>query len=134
MNSFNRYLSIQLNGRAMTDDVLEHLSRRLSKNDMKRLAPELNISPEEVNTRYANDCTDRAAVTAANHDILSDWLNRQDSREEAHILIGEALIRAGLKLIAREVLNYSPTRRKTSTHPASNTLATGTNAGLSVKP
>ena len=75
---------------------------------MKRLSSQLDISKQEVNTRYATHCTDRTAVTAANHDILSDWLKRQNSREEAYILMGESLIKAELKLIAREVLNYPP--------------------------
>ena len=66
-----------------------------------------------MKTRYAARCLrDRAAVTAANHDILSDWLKRQNSREEAYLLMGEALIKAGLKLIAREVLNYPPAGRE----------------------
>ena len=92
--------------------MLEALSKSLSADDMKRLAPQLDISQQEVNTRYASRCTDRAAVTAANHDLLSDWLNRQTSREEASVLMGEALIKAGLKLIAQEVLNYPPPRRE----------------------
>ena len=75
---------------------------------MKRLASELDISHQEVNNRLIIRFTDRAAVTAANQDILTDWLNRQDSREEAYNLMGEALIRAELKLIAREVLKYNP--------------------------
>ena len=75
---------------------------------MKRLASQLDISKQEVNTRYAAHCTDRTAVTAANHDILSDWLKRQNSREEAYVIMGKALIRADLKLKAWEVLKYPP--------------------------
>ena len=102
---------------------------------MKRLSPQLDIPQQEVNTRYATHCTDRVAVTAANHDILSDWLNRQDSREEAYVLMGEALIRAGLKLIAWEVLNYPPTRRENERKPDIkwNTTATGTSVEFSVR-
>ena len=73
---------------------------------MKRLASELNISHQEVNNRFIIRFTDRAAVTAANHDILKDWLKRQNSREVAYVLMGKALIRADLNLIAWEVLNY----------------------------
>ena len=42
------------------------------------------------------------------YDILMTWFNRQSSREEAFIKLGEALIHpdVGLNLIAREVLNY----------------------------
>ena len=78
---------------------------------MKRLSFQLGVSSQEVNRSYAKRCTDRAAVTAANHDILNDWRNRQNSQEEAYNLMGKALIRAGLKLIAREVLNYHPVER-----------------------
>ena len=90
--------------------VVEHLSGRLSAGDMKRLSSQLDMSQQEVNTRYATHCTDRAAVTAANQDILSDWLKRQNSREEAYVIMGEALTHpdVGLNLIAREVLNYPP--------------------------
>ena len=80
---------------------------------MKRLSSQLDISKQEVNTRYATHCTDRTAVTAANHDILSDWLKRQNSREEAYVIMGEALTHpdVGLNLIAREVLDYPPVER-----------------------
>ena len=42
------------------------------------------------------------------YDILMTWSNRQSSREEAFIKLGEALIHpdVGLNLIAREFLNY----------------------------
>ena len=92
---------------------MERLTGRLSAGDMKRLSSQLDISQQEVNTRYATHCTDRAAVTAANHDILSDWLKRQNSREEAYVIMGEALTHpdVGLNLIAREVLNYPPVER-----------------------
>ena len=97
--------------RPLRDDILERLSEELAADDMKRLAPLLGVSQQEVKTRYAAHCTDRTAVTAANHDILKDWLKRQNSREKAYDLMGKALIRAGLNLIAWEVLNYPPVER-----------------------
>ena len=104
---------------------------------MKRLSSQLDIPKQEVNTRYAAHCTDRDAVTAANHDILNDWRNRQNSREEAYVMMGEALIRAGLKLIAREVLIYPPARRENKRKPdikwQGNAIGTGTSAGFSVR-
>ena len=48
--SFSLYL------RALTDDILEELSQRLTKNDMKRLAPKLDISPQELVSVYINQC------------------------------------------------------------------------------
>ena len=77
---------------------------------MKRLAAQLGISPQEVNSWYTVRCTDQAAVTAANRDILSDWLKRQNSREEAYVIMVGALTHpdVGLNLIAREVLKYPP--------------------------
>ena len=105
-DTFNGYHSLQVNSRAITDDVLELLSRRLSKNDMKRLSSKLNISPQDVNTSYDQHSTDHAAVTAAKYDLLNDWLKRQNSRTEAYVLMGEALIGAGLRLISTEVLDY----------------------------
>ena len=46
----------------------------------------------------------------ANLEIIESWLKRQDSREEAYITMGEALIAADLSLIATEVLDYPSTK------------------------
>ena len=42
------------------------------------------------------------------YDILMSWFNKQNSREEAFIKLGQALIHpdVGLNLVAREVHNY----------------------------
>ena len=104
--SFKVYL------RALTDDMLERLSQVLTKTDMKRLAPKLDISLEEVNRSYAEECDDNA-VRSANYKILSRWLKKQNSREQAYIKLGEALLHpdVGLNLIAREVLDYFPQKQ-----------------------
>ena len=94
--------------RALSDDVIDELSCRLSKDDMDRLAPELGISSEEVNKIFAKHCPEREPTQKANREIILKWRNRQNSREEAYHLLGEALIRGDLKLIAREVLKYPP--------------------------
>ena len=78
---------------------------------MKRLASQLDISDKEVNTSFNKQ---RPFTTKESiHDILKNWLNRQDSRHAAYITMGEALTHpdVGLKLIAREVLNYPPVER-----------------------
>ena len=88
------------------------LSQRLSKDDMKRLASTLYISPQDVNISLLTSCTDPESIAAANHDILKNWLNRQDNRCAAYTTLGEALIHpdVGLNLIAREVLDYPPAK------------------------
>lgn len=40
-------------------------------------------------------------------EILKQWLNNQESREDANSIMGEALVQADLKLVAKEVLDYS---------------------------
>ena len=62
-------------------------------------------------------------------EILKCWWDNQESDEQAYDLLGEALIRAGLKRIAREVLNYPPAM-KTSKRPS----ATHDNGPHSRKP
>ena len=44
----------------------------------------------------------------ARTEILKCWWYNQESNEEAYVRMGDALIRADLKLIAREILNYPP--------------------------
>ena len=78
---------------------------------MKRLASQLAILPQEVETSFnkLRPFTTKESI----RDILKNWLNRQDSRHAAYIAMGEALAHpdVGLNLIAREVLNYPPVER-----------------------
>ena len=43
--------------------------------------------------------------------ILKRWYNNQKSSEEAHVLMGKALIGAGLKHIPWKVWNYPPVKK-----------------------
>ena len=76
-----------------------------------KLASELGIDPELMVKITARNCTNQANEQSARFEIIKCWLYSQDSSEKAYVLMGEALIRAGLKLIAREVCNYSPTMK-----------------------
>ena len=40
--------------------------------------------------------------------ILSTWLKNQESYEQAHQLLGEALVKCKHRLIAKTILNYPP--------------------------
>ena len=94
--------------RALTDDMIEKLSNILTKNDMNRLAPKLDISPEDMYISYMNECNN-SVMKDANYDILSRWLKKQNSREEAYVKLGEALIHPDveLNLLAKEVMDYA---------------------------
>ena len=87
-------------------------------NNMTEVTPEalklwLNAQPTDVNTSFMK--TFPAENTKkANLKILKSWLKKQPSREAAYITMGEALIDAGLPLIAREVLDYPPSKPETT--------------------
>ena len=73
----------------------------------------LNAQPTDVNTSFIK--TFPAENTKkANLEILKSWLKKQSSREDAYNTMGEALIDAGLPLIAREVLDYPPPKLETT--------------------
>ena len=132
--------------------MIDEMAERMREDDMRHLAPHLNISKREFNQMYAKytlqleRATEElkrlkekysletmakhsperdleelirreierrgrmnplcADVTFVNRKILKTWLKKQGSREEAYILMGEALIDSGLRLVAAEVLNY----------------------------
>ena len=81
-----------------------------------RLAPKLGISSEELNKTFAKYGPNDALATSssqdelwtqkANHAILTNWINNQDNREDAFVFMRDALIQAGLKLFAKEILDY----------------------------
>ena len=85
------------------------IARRLTGFQFDKLTSELDIKPEEKNQITAQHCTNDTDVKKARFETLKYWWDNQESNEEAYVLMGEALIRAGLKRIAREVLNYPPT-------------------------
>ena len=101
---------------------MDKLSGRLTKGHMKRLAPELKITSEEVNKTSVKHCPDvmftqnadpaksqdKVLTQKANYEILTNWMNNQNSREDAYVLMKDALERAGLKLFVKEVLYYGP--------------------------
>ena len=73
---------------------------------MMRLAPKLDISSEERNETLAKYHQDELWIQKANDDILTNWLNDQSGEEDAYVLMRDALIQAGLKLFAKEILDY----------------------------
>ena len=83
-----------------------------------RLTTELKIKPAEKDQITAQHCMNTTDVQNAKFEILQCWSDNQESDEQAYVLMGEALLRAGLKPIAREVLNYPPamnTSKRSST-------------------
>ena len=99
--------NLHKNSKKLQNDQVEHISQKLRKNDMYRLAPKLNISSETVDSTFAKYCTN---TEEAINDILQSWLKHQNSREEAYKNLAEAMIHpdVGLNLVAREVLGYLP--------------------------
>ena len=115
---------LQSNMRALTDDIMEWLSQRLSRDDMEHLANELDISPHYFSC-LAEHC--QQCEFQSTNNILRNWLRYQTSREEAYILMGNALRHpdVGLNLIAREVLDYPPAKQRSK--KGKSQPATGTN-------
>ena len=79
---------------------------------MIQLAGELDIPKQDVVATFAKHCPEeippREPTPACNaiYEILSNWLNKQDSREEAYRKLGDALIQIGLNLVAIEALGH----------------------------
>ena len=84
------------------------LSKRLTPRQFNKLTSELEIELEQKNEITAEHCTNSEDVQNARVEILKSWWDNQDSSREAYVLMGEALIQAGLKLIAKEVWGYVP--------------------------
>ena len=118
--------SIYKGNKELQNDQIKNLSQRLHKDDMYRLAPKLNISIGTVDSTFAKYCTN---TSEAINEILHSWLKRQNSREEAYMKLGEALIHpdVGLNLVAREILDYPPAIKTfgNSLHP--NNVTTNSN-------
>ena len=79
-----------------------------SSREIRPTEDELDIRQEESNEITASHLADKTAVLNARVEILQTWYHKQESHEAAYTALGEALIRAGLRLIARKVLNYPP--------------------------
>ena len=90
----------------MEDAHLEKVSGRLNKEEMYRLGQKLGISSRQMDASFMKFCS--SENDAILH-ILSRWLKRQNSREEAYLALGDAMIHpdVGLNLITKEVLGYS---------------------------
>ena len=73
----------------LLNDQIKDLSQRLRKDEMYRLAPKLNISVKTVDQTFAKYCTN---TSEAIKEILHSWLKRENSREEAYVKLGRALI------------------------------------------
>ena len=85
----------------------------------ENLTSELSIGSKQKEQIRAHHCRNPEDVQEAQVDILKCWWDNQESDEEAYVLMGEALIRAGLKRIAREIWYYPPamkTSKRSSAH------------------
>ena len=98
------------------DDPLTKVSRKLNKDDIFRLASKLEISEKEVNNSFVKHSKIHTKTTEA---ILAQWMKKQSSREDAYLRMGKALTHTdvGLNLIAKEVLNYPNTEKKSKRNP-----------------
>ena len=94
--------------------MLREIAKETTRFQFDKLTSELDIKPEEKDQITARHCTNDTNVQDAKFEILKCWSDNQESNKEAYVLMGEALIRAGLKRIAREVLNYPPAMKRSS--------------------
>ena len=99
------------------NNICEEISKRTNQVQYHKLISELEIAYETVGFNFTSYCTNPKDMQNARTEILKCWWDNQESSEEAYVLMGDTLIRAGLKLIAREVLNY-PAVMKTSDSPS----------------
>ena len=85
--------------------MLFEVSERLdNKTDIKRLGLKLNVQTHVVNAALANEAN---SLTDAAHNILKDWFKRQNDRQSAYQVLGQALKASQLNMIANDVLEYS---------------------------
>ena len=100
------WCSIHVEGGKLVDHHLEKLSTRLNKEEIYRLGRKLGIPSRQIDASFMKFCS--SEKDAILH-ILSRWLKRQNSREEAYLVLGDAMIHPDvrLNLIAKEVLGYS---------------------------
>ena len=94
--------------------MLREIAKRTTRFQFGKLTSELDIKPEEKDQIAAQHCTNDTDVQNGRFEILKCWSDNQENDEQAYVLMGEALIRAGLKLIAREILNYPPAMKRSS--------------------
>ena len=81
------------------------------------MASKLEIPSRKIDNSFVKHCkTYKNAI----YDIIAQWRMQQKSREEAYVKMGKALTHAdvGLKLKAREVLEYPNTVKKSKGNPA----------------
>ena len=72
-------------------------------NKIRQLAVKLGLS---LNTIDTHDTNNRSDVISVAYRTLRSWITSMENREEAYVVLGEALISIGLKEVASEILNF----------------------------
>ena len=82
--------------------LLEVSQRLVDKTDVRRLGLQLQVKGFTIDAKLA----DESQTTVAAHHMLKIWFNKQQDRETAYQILGQALVDVQLNLIARQVMNY----------------------------
>ena len=82
------------------------ISQRLSeKAEVLQIGQELGIPDSTIDSIFAKHHPD---ICESTRQIFLKWLKNQESYEQAHQLLGKALVKCEQKMIARKILNYPP--------------------------
>ena len=90
---------------ATFDQNILKISQRLSeKAEVLQIGQELGIPSFTIDSIFAK----HHDICESTRQIFRKWLKNQESYEEAHQLLGKALVKCEQKMIARKILNYPP--------------------------
>ena len=92
--------------RELSDSDLLAVSERLfDENEIFKLGQKLRIKDYRIESALAS--SSRQSTNAA-HKVLRLWLMAQDNRHSAYQILGKALVRCEMNIIARDILDYPP--------------------------
>ena len=98
--------------------ILGEISHRLAtRHSIECLARQLDISSQEVQQKFDRH-RPQVATQAAIFEMLTNWLNRQNSRKEAYLVLSKALTDPNVDLsqIAKKTLDYFPVHQNDKIH------------------
>ena len=97
------------------DHMLEMLSTELSTGEAVQLGKQLGISQNDIDFYLSQtEVPEKDRIFS----LLKRWLKRQNSRQEAYNLMGQALVHpdVGLNLLATEILDFPSSAQPSTVH------------------
>ena len=84
---------------------MEIAKRLTDKTKIYDLGTELGVRKYRIDTLFRNNPGD---ITSVSREVLDLWLQRQECRTKAYTVLGNALVKCELNMIAHEVLHNPP--------------------------